>query len=77
MHIHAFFKQLKLLKVNDILKFQELKFYYKYNNNKLPHYLHTLPFHPIANTKTHGHDIHIQHNIITLVVNMFLQKTLL
>ncbi len=31
------FKILKLLKVNDIFKLQELKFYYKYKNNKLPH----------------------------------------
>ncbi len=53
--------QLKLLKVNDTLKLQELKFYYKYKNNKLPHYLQILPFHP--NTKTHDHDTHIKHHI--------------
>ncbi len=57
----ALFKQLKLLKVNDILKLQELKFYYKYENNKLPHYLQILPFHP--NTKTHDHDTRIKHHI--------------
>ncbi len=50
----------KLLKVSDILKLQELKFYYKYKNNKLPHYLQTLPFHP--NTKTHDHDTRIKHS---------------
>ncbi len=33
------FEELKLLKVKDILKLQELKFYYKYRNNKLPYYL--------------------------------------
>ncbi len=60
-HTDALFKQLKLLKVNDILKLQELKCYYKYKNNKLPHYLQTLPFHP--NTKTHDNDIHIKHHI--------------
>ncbi len=60
-HTYVLFKQLKLLKVNDILKLQELKFYYKYKNNKLPHYLQTLPFHP--NTKTHDHDTHIKHYI--------------
>ncbi len=40
---------------------QELKFYYKYKNNKLPHYLQSLPFHP--NTRTHDHDTHIKHKI--------------
>ncbi len=52
---------MKLLKISDILKLQELKFYYKYKNNNLPHYLQTLPFHP--NTKTHYHDTHFKHNI--------------
>ncbi len=60
-HTDALFKQLKLLKVNDILKLQELKFYYKYKNNKLPHYLQTLVFH--HNTKTHDHDTCIKHHI--------------
>ncbi len=52
---------MKLLKISDILKLQELKFYYKYKNNKLPHYLQTLPFNP--NSKTHDHDTRIKHNI--------------
>ncbi len=51
MHIQMFFKKIKLLKINDILKLQQLKFDYKYKNNKLPHYLQPLPFHP--NTRTH------------------------
>ncbi len=54
-------KILKLLKVNDIFKLQELKFYYKFKNRKLPHYLQSLPFHP--NTRTHDHDTHIKHKI--------------
>ncbi len=44
VHIEPLFKRLKLLKVNDILKHQELKFYYKYKNNKLLNYLQSLPF---------------------------------
>ncbi len=60
-HTDALFKQFKLLKVNAILKLQELKFYYKYKNNKLAHYLQTLPFHP--NTKTHDHDTCIKYHI--------------
>ncbi len=43
-HIKRLFKKLKLLKVNDMLKLQELKFDYKFKNNKLPHYLQFLPF---------------------------------
>ncbi len=45
-HTDALLKKMKLLKVNDILQLQELKFYYKYKNNKLPQYLQALPFHP-------------------------------
>ncbi len=33
------FKKHKLLKICDIFKLQELKFYYKYKNSKLSHYL--------------------------------------
>ncbi len=60
-HTDPLFKILKLLKVNDIFKLLELKFYYKYKDNKLPHYLQSLPFHP--NTRTHDHDIRIKHKI--------------
>ncbi len=35
-HTEPLFKQLKLEKVEDILRLQELKFYYKFKNNKLP-----------------------------------------
>ena len=60
-HTEPLFKRLKLLKISDILKLQELKFYYKYKNNKLPHYLQSLTFQP--NTDTHAHATRIQHNI--------------
>ncbi len=60
-HTDPHFKILKLLKVNDIFKLQELKFYYKFKNHKLPHYLQSLPFHP--NTRTHDHEIRIKHKI--------------
>ncbi len=52
---------MKRLKISDILKLQQLKFYYKYKNNKLPHNLQALPFHP--NTRTHDHNNRIKHNI--------------
>ncbi len=37
-HSEKIIKTLKLLKVNAILKLQELKLYYKYKNKTLPHY---------------------------------------
>ncbi len=60
-HIEPIFREFKLLKLEDILKLQELKLYYKYKNNKLPYYLQNLPFEP--NTKTHDHATCLQHNI--------------
>ncbi len=60
-HTDPLYKILKLLKVNDIFKLQELKFYYKYKNNELPHYSQSLPFRP--NTRTHDHDTRIKHKI--------------
>ncbi len=45
-HTQPIFKILSLLKVNDILKLQELKFHYIYENNLLPHYLQNVLFKP-------------------------------
>ncbi len=52
---------MKLLKINDILQLQQLMFYYKYQNNKLPYYLQALPFH--TNTRTNDHNTGVKHNI--------------
>ncbi len=46
-------KELKLLKVEDILKLKELKFYYKFKHSNLPHYLNNMPLLP--NRDTHDH----------------------
>ncbi len=51
-HTEHIFKSLKLLKLNDILKLQELKFYYKFENSII-----------IWNTIFHGYDTRINHNI--------------
>ena len=51
-HTEPLFKKLKVLKVNDILQLQELKFYYKFVRVKLPVYLQNLPFYP--NRSNHG-----------------------
>ena len=60
-HTEPLFKELTLLKVTDILKLQELKFYYKYKNNKLPHYLQSLPF--SYNIDIHSHETRIQNRL--------------
>ena len=60
-HSEPILKKLKLLKVEDILRLQELKFYYKLKNNKLPHYLQSLPIKP--NTDTHSHATRTRHDI--------------
>ncbi len=49
-HTEPIVKELKLLKLNDILKLQELTFYYKLKNIKLPHYLQNLPVSPATET---------------------------
>ena len=58
-HTEPIMKKLKLLKVVDILKVQELKFYYKYENKMLPSYLLDMPFN--LNTDTHNYFTR-QHN---------------
>ncbi len=53
-HSEPILKELRLLKVTDILKLQELKFYYKYKHGLLPNYLLLMPFDP--NSHTHNHN---------------------
>ena len=53
-HTEPLFKQLNLLKVEDILTLQELKFYFKYNQGILPKYLQNWNF--IPNSKIHNHN---------------------
>ncbi len=48
-HTEPIFKTLELLKVEDILRLQLLKFYYKYRHETLPYYLQRLPFNQITN----------------------------
>ncbi len=60
-HTEPLFKQLKLLKVKDILKVQELKFYFKYKQGLLPSYLMNLPFY--SNADTHSHNTRQQHKL--------------
>ena len=74
-HTEPIFKELKLLKVGDILKLQELKFYYKYRHNLLPGYLLELPFQ--LNTSTHSYATRQQLNIHQpLVKHEYAKKSL-
>ena len=66
-HTDPLFKSLNLLKVEHILKLQELKLYHKFSNNKLPVYLQNLPLNQnnsIYNFNTRG-----QYNIHTIRVH--------
>ena len=53
-HTSNIFKQLKLLKICDILTIEQLKFYYKYTHNKLPQYLQGIPITINQNLHTHN-----------------------
>ena len=56
-HIESSFKNLKLLKIQDILTLQTLKIYHKFRNNKLPYYIQNWPLlknSNIHNQKTRG-----------------------
>ena len=49
-----FFKNLKLLKIQDILTLQTLKLYHKFRNNKLPYYIQNWPL--FQNSNIHNHN---------------------
>lgn len=53
-HTEPIFKEYNLLKVTDILKLQELKFYYKFKHGNLPVYLLSLPLQP--NNENHNYN---------------------
>ena len=62
-HTAPLFKMCNILKVKDILALKELKLYYQFLHNNLPHYLQNLNI--VTNTSIHSHntrsrnDIHI------------------
>ena len=65
-HTEPLYKSFKLLKIEHILKLQELKLYYKFAHNKLPVYLQSLPFH--QNNNIHNFNTREQYNIHTIRV---------
>ncbi len=60
-------KELKLLKVENIPKLKELKFYYKLKHNNLPHYLNNMSLLP--NRDSHDHATRTQTNILQTRIN--------
>ena len=66
-HTDPLFKSLNFLKVEHILKLQELKLYHKFSNNKLPVYLQNLPLN--QNNSVHNFNTRGQYNIHTIRVH--------
>ena len=72
-HTNPLFKNLKTLKIEDIFKLTQMKFYHKYLNNKLPVYLQNMPF--IYISAIHDHNMRQKDNIYTnLVKHSFAKK---
>lgn len=62
-HTEPLFKKLNLLKVEDILKLQELKFYFRYIHKNLPDYL--LKWQIVPKDNIHNYDTRNTQNIYT------------
>ena len=62
-HTDPLFKNLKLLKLNDIFTISKFKFYHKYINNKLPDNLQKLPLQ--LNQEIHQYNTRQSRNIYT------------
>ncbi len=60
-HTEPIFKKLRLLRVTELLRLQQLKFYYKFKQGLLPSYLLNLPFH--TNSETHRYGTRHSQNI--------------
>ena len=74
-HTEPLFKQLNLLKISNICKLQEIKFYYKLINNKLPLYFNT--FNCQRNSEIHTHNTRQRHALhITRTNHTFSQINL-
>ena len=62
-HTEPLFKNLKLLKIEDMLKLQELQFYFKYIHKQLPSYLLNWQITPSINI--HNYNTRAKENIHT------------
>ena len=66
-HTEPLFKKMDLLKVSDICKLQEIKFYYKLVNKQLPIYFDTFNFQ--ANSNLHDHNTRTRQQLHVTRVN--------
>ena len=74
-HTEPLFKTLQILKIDDQLKLQELKFFYKYSHDNVPVYL--LNWNIIPNYNIHSHDTRKATNIHTSMIrHEFAKKSL-
>ena len=74
-HTESLFKTLQILKIDDQLKRQELKFFYKYRHDNVPVYL--LNWNNIHNYNIHSHYTRKATNIHTsMTIHEFAKKCL-
>ena len=72
-HTESLFNQLNLLKVVDIHKLQQLKFYYRYLKNDLPEYFTCLNY--IPHSIHHDYNTRYRHNLCnSLIKHTFAMK---
>ena len=72
-HTEPLFKKMKILQVNDLFKLNQLKFYHKYVNKRLPDYFTSLVLKP--NTELYAHNTRNQNNLHrTRVVHEYATK---
>ena len=79
-HTEPLFKSLNVLKVEDIFKLNQLKFYYKFINKKVPVYFNTFPLYPnhdIHDYNTRGHNKFHRLNLTHTFAKMSLRNTLI
>ena len=65
-HTEPIFKHLDLLKFNDLVKLNELKFFYKYSHQTLPQKINEIPIQP--NHTIHQHNTRSRYQIHTQLV---------
>ena len=71
-HTEPIFKELGLLKLDDLLKLNTLKFYYKLINGKVPEYFKSYNLHTQSNI--HGRDTRYNHLIASYVTRIRLSE---
>ena len=78
-HSEPLFKTLNLLKLEDIIKVNILKFYYQYENNNLPLYFQNIDYNPLKfshhyNTRKHEYVYYVKHEFAKESLNCTIPK---